>query len=82
MPAVVYEGGIEPKSLQTIFRAYAESRQPRTSALVRGARAQVEKRVTSGAESCKRRDEAIREGWKDPVATKARYDRLFLGHPF
>lgn len=64
------------------FKAYAELRQPRTSLLVKGARAQGEKRVTSGAEACKKRNQDLAESWNDAEAVGARFDALLKDHPF
>lgn len=44
-------------NLEQIFAAYAEKRQPRTAALVRGARAAGQKRVvTTGSRDCEARN--------------------------
>jgi len=70
-----------------IFQKFAEKRQPRTSALVKGARAQGQMRVvTSGPEDCKRRNEHVTTVWRDVDAIAAKYDALcrepFQGSPF
>lgn len=69
---------ISTKELTKVFQAFAEKRQPRTAALVRGARANGERRVvTGGAVACRERDEAVKEGWLDEKAVEAKYDYLF-----
>lgn len=69
-------------TLVEIFRAYAEKRQPRTSALVKGARAQGKQRViTTGPEDCKRRDQQLAKACSDEAALAAAYDAL-LREPF
>lgn len=63
--------------LPEIFQAYAEKRQPRTSALVKGARTQGQLRVvTDGPEACKLRNEKVAAAWKDLTAVAAKYDGL------
>ena len=57
-------------------------RQPRTAALVKGARAQGERRVvTGGPAACEERDEILREQWKDEAALEAKFDSLLM-EPF
>ncbi|KIV95210.1 hypothetical protein PV10_02889 [Exophiala mesophila] len=69
-------------SLVDIFRAYAEKRQPRTSVLVKGARAQGKQRViTTGPEDCKRRNQQLAKACSDEAALAATYDAL-LREPF
>lgn len=66
------------RDLAQIFQKFALKRQPRTSKLVKGARAQGERRVvTSGAAACLERDEAVRKGWLEVEAVGAKYDDLF-----
>lgn len=68
--------------LTEIFHQYAEKRQPRTAALVRGARAQGNQRVvTTGPEDCRKRNEQIKAVWADTEAIRARFDALLSG-PF
>ncbi|KAI1608140.1 monooxygenase FAD-binding protein [Exophiala viscosa] len=63
--------------LVSIFQAYAHKRQPRTSALVKGARAQGQTRVvTTGPEDCKKRNEKVATGWKDVETIAAKFDAL------
>ncbi|KAF5681268.1 monooxygenase FAD-binding protein [Fusarium heterosporum] len=64
-----------------VFRPFAEKRQPRTSLLVKGARAQGNRRVTSGIEACRQRDSDIRASFKDSKALSAKFDNL-LREPF
>ena len=73
-------------NLVDIFHAYAETRQPRTSTMVKGARAQGQTRVvTTGPEDCVKRDEKVATGWKDVGTIAAKYDALcrepFQGAP-
>ncbi|KAF7560974.1 hypothetical protein G7046_g3182 [Stylonectria norvegica] len=70
-----------PGLSEAIFRPFAEKRQPRTSLLVKGARAQGDKRVASGAEGCRLRDEAIVASYKDPTIVAEKFDSL-LREPF
>lgn len=65
------------QGLERIFKAFAEKRQPKTSLLVKGARAQGERRVvTTGPNDCRKRDEAVAASWKDVDAIAAKYDSL------
>ncbi|CAM1508103.1 Fc.00g049510.m01.CDS01 [Cosmosporella sp. VM-42] len=66
---------------EKIFRPFAEKRQPRTSLLVKGARAQGDRRVANGAEACKERNAAIIAGYKDPSIVADKFDGL-LREPF
>jgi len=67
-----------PRILTEIFTTFANLRQARTSALVKGARAQGESRVIDGGtEACAERDERLRKGWEDEAAVEAKYDALF-----
>ncbi|KAE8394476.1 FAD/NAD(P)-binding domain-containing protein [Aspergillus alliaceus] len=64
--------------LPSFFKAYAEKRQPRTSALVNEARAVGERRVvTGGSALCRERDAVIAKSWSHPDIVMAKYDRLF-----
>ncbi|OGM43957.1 hypothetical protein ABOM_007996 [Aspergillus bombycis] len=67
--------------LPSLFQAYAERRQPRTSALVKEARAQGDRRVVATPTRCKERDAVIAAAWSDPNAIRAKYERL-LKEPF
>ena len=72
--------------LTEIFQQFAEKRQPRTSALVKVARAQGEMPVvTTGPEDCRRRNKHVVAVWKDAPAIAAKYDALcrepFQGSP-
>ncbi|KAJ9602757.1 hypothetical protein H2200_012537 [Cladophialophora chaetospira] len=63
--------------LPEIFHAFAEKRQPRTSALVKGARTQGQLRVvTAGPEACRQRNLKVAAAWKDIDAVAAKYDGL------
>jgi len=66
---------------ETIFRPYAEMRQPRTAVLVKGARAQGATRVAAGLEACEKRNVAIRGGYEDASVIAAKFDGL-LQEPF
>lgn len=72
---------LETGNLKRVFLEFAEKRQPRTAALVRGARAQGERRVVDGEEACKARDEALRRGWEDLKGVEEKWDGL-LKEPF
>ncbi|KAE8362097.1 hypothetical protein BDV27DRAFT_132034 [Aspergillus caelatus] len=67
--------------LPSLFQAYAERRQPRTSALVKEARAQGDKRVVTSPALCKERDAVIAAAWSDPDAISTKYEAL-LKEPF
>jgi salicylate hydroxylase len=68
--------------LQKVFDKFAKMRQPRTAALVRGARAQGENRVMDGApEASIARDEVLRKAWQDKPAVETKYDQL-LKEPY
>ncbi|KAK9425328.1 hypothetical protein SUNI508_13129 [Seiridium unicorne] len=65
------------RSLESIFEEYARKRQPRTSALVKGARAAGEKRVvTTGREDCEARDKRVAAEWQDTEGISAKFDNL------
>ncbi|KAH6610106.1 hypothetical protein Trco_000126 [Trichoderma cornu-damae] len=67
---------------ESIFHPFAERRQPRTSELVRGARAMGEKRVAVGPEKGRERDEAIAQSYEgDAAAVVAKFEGL-LSQPF
>ncbi|KIW64572.1 hypothetical protein PV04_09497 [Phialophora macrospora] len=66
--------------LPRIFKAYAEKRQPRTSALVQGARTQGQLRVVStGREACEERNRTVAAAWNDRDAIAAKYNGLCQG---
>lgn len=70
------------EALTAVFRAFAEKRQPRTAALVKGARVQGELRVVGGGPAaCEDRDETLRQQWKNESALRAKFDGL-LKEPF
>lgn len=73
---------MQTQALTQIFAAFANKRQPRTAALVKGARVQGERRVVlGGPEACKERDGLIRQQWTDQAALEARYDAI-MKEPF
>lgn len=64
--------------LRNVFANFASNRQPRTAALVQGARAQGELRVCDGDEdACKERDNVIRNRWRYVDVVEAFYDGLY-----
>ncbi|KIW21513.1 hypothetical protein PV08_02093 [Exophiala spinifera] len=74
-----YEDGLRKlgPGLVNIFQAFAEKRQPRTSALVKGAHIQGQTRVvTTGPDDCAKRNDKVAAGWKDVDAISAKYDAL------
>ena len=79
LPDAEEELGIE--QLRETFQRYAEKRQPRTAALVKGARAQGEVRVTVGEEECKQRNEKVKMYWANTAAIVARLHNLYC-EPF
>ena len=73
---------MQTQTLTQIFVAFANKRQPRTAALVKGARAQGELRVVvGGPEACKERDEVMRRQWTDVKMVEANFDAI-LKEPF
>ncbi|OQV09852.1 FAD binding domain-containing protein [Cladophialophora immunda] len=65
------------ENLPAIFEAYAEKRQPLTSALVKGARTQGQMRVvTAGPQACKERNKKVAAAWRDTAAVAAKYEAL------
>ncbi|KAF3069286.1 3-hydroxybenzoate 6-hydroxylase 1 [Trichoderma lentiforme] len=67
---------------ESIFRPFAEKRQPRTSILVKGARALGEKRVAVGPEKGRERDEAVAQSYQGAAeAVVAKFEGL-LSQPF
>lgn len=76
------EDTLTSQALKEIFGTFAKLRQPRTAALVKGARSQGENRVVDGGrEACAERDERLRKGWADEEAVLKKYDML-LKEPF
>lgn len=69
-------------AISDIFRPFAESRQPRTSVLVKGARALGERRVAVGAERGKERDEAIAQSFRGGAAAIVEKFEGLLSQPF
>lgn len=67
---------------ESIFHPFAEKRQPRTSVLVKGARALGEKRVAVGPEKGRERDESIVQAYAgDAAAVVEKFEGL-LSQPF
>ncbi|KAK9796550.1 hypothetical protein AB5N19_03632 [Seiridium cardinale] len=65
------------RNLESIFEEYARKRQPRASALVKGARAAGEKRVvTTGRRDCEARDKKVAAEWQDTEGISAKFDNL------
>ncbi|KNG83919.1 hypothetical protein ANOM_008338 [Aspergillus nomiae NRRL 13137] len=81
--SVDYAGKLKSldSDLPSLFQAYAERRQPRTSALVKEARAQGDRRVVATPALCKQRDAVIAAAWSDPDAIRTKYETL-LKEPF
>lgn len=70
------------EELRQIFGEFANLRQPRTAALVKGARAQGYLRVIDGGQkACEERDELLRKVWEDQTGIEKKYDSL-LREPF
>lgn len=70
-----------PRLSETYFKPFAERRQPRTSALVKGARAQGKMRTVSDPQECANRNLMLSRAWKDLPALEAKYGAL-LQEPF
>lgn len=69
---------ISTSDLQIIFETFARKRQPRTAALVKGARIQGDIRVCDRSEEyCKKRDDLIRNRWMNIAAVEANFDELY-----
>ena len=81
MPHAAELETISRKLLQGVFMAFAERRQPRTSALVKGARIQVDSRVATGEEACRERDASVIRTFKTPNALENKFDEI-LREPF
>ena len=70
-----------PGLADSVFKPFAEKRQPRTSMLVKGARAQGDSRVAARPEARRERDEAVRKSFEDPAIIEVKY-RTLLAEPF
>ena len=70
-------GDLSAESLTAAFRRYAENRQPKNAALVKGARAQGQMRVMHGKEACQQRNEQIKQMWADESAVRERMHPLY-----
>ncbi|CCD53249.1 hypothetical protein ACHAPC_007783 [Botrytis cinerea] len=68
------------EELTKIFAEFAEMRQPKTALLVAGARAQGERRVTT-PETMEKRNEYVRQMWKNPEVFQKPYEETLRG-PF
>lgn len=69
-------------ALRKIFADFANKRAARTALLVKGARANGERRVvTGGFKEVQRRNEDIRQAWSDSETLTSKYDALF-SEPF
>ncbi|KAH0494491.1 hypothetical protein TgHK011_001108 [Trichoderma gracile] len=67
---------------EAVFRPFAEKRQPRTSTLVKGARALGEVRVAVGSEKGRERDEAVAKSYEgNAAAIVVKFENL-LKEPF
>ncbi|KFY80935.1 hypothetical protein V499_00268 [Pseudogymnoascus sp. VKM F-103] len=72
------DADISVEDLQRVFNQFSTLRQPRTAALVKGARAQGSMRVISGGiAACEERDKVLSKGWEDEAAVEVKYDSLF-----
>jgi salicylate hydroxylase len=78
----VMENDISIEELQRVFDQFSTLRQPRTAALVKGARAQGNMRVVSGGiAACEVRDNFLSKAWEDEAAVEAKYNSL-MKEPF
>lgn len=69
---------VDSAALEDVFREFASKRSSRTASLVKGARANGERRVvTGGREACDLRDRDISLAWSDSEVLAAKYDSLF-----
>lgn len=66
-------------TLETIFTELEAIRVPRSSALVKAARAQGNSRVVQGVDGCKARNDVIRESFKDPDALLEAMKNMYAG---
>ena len=77
LPIFSKDDGLTSEDLKAIFGTFARLRQPRTSALVKGARAHGETRVVDdGLATCLERDESLRKSWEEKEALEKKYDAL------
>ncbi|KAI0064091.1 FAD/NAD(P)-binding domain-containing protein [Artomyces pyxidatus] len=70
-------GPLDVAALSGIFAEYERERIPRSSALVKGARAQGEGRSMEGVEACKQRNAKLREMMKDDESFAKAYAHLY-----
>ena len=66
-------------TLETVFSELEAIRIPRSSALVKAARAQGESRVVNGAEECKARNDVVRDLFRDPNVILASMKNFIRG---
>jgi len=81
---VKYNPSAENPSTATLEQAFSEYeaiRLPRSAGLVKGARQQGQIRVVHGMEAAIKRNEFVRNMWKDDSKVVATYSELF-NHPF
>jgi salicylate hydroxylase len=75
-------GPMSTQALMGAFAVFANKRQPRTAALVKGARVEGGRRVVvGGSAACKERDDLVRRQWIDGAALDSRFDPT-LKEPF
>jgi len=74
-------GSPSTTTLDTLFAEYETTRLPRSSAMVKGARAGGEARVTIGINACLERNEMIKEVWGNEVESAKRYRALYTPAP-
>ncbi|KAG0648843.1 Aurachin C monooxygenase isomerase [Hyphodiscus hymeniophilus] len=77
LPEFDKDEALSSEKLIEAFAAFAKLRQPRTAALVKGARAQGDSRVVKGINASMERDDRLRKSWQDNEAITAKYDVLF-----
>lgn len=70
---------LSTETLTQIFSHLTRIRQPRTSALVQGARAQGELRLMHGEAKCKIRNDKVRMLWRDEGAMVEGYRKVWMG---
>jgi salicylate hydroxylase len=73
---------VPTEQLVAAFKKFADTQEPRTAALVKGARKQGETRVNlGGPEACELRDQQIATHWADEGVIVAEYEDICL-EPF
>lgn len=77
-----FSAPMSTQALMRVFAVFANKRQPRTAALVKGARVEGGRRVVvGGSVACKERDDLVRRRWIDEAALDSRFDPI-LKEPF